>query len=48
LQVIWEIWKERNTRVFQNQSITSTLIVAKIKDEATTWVPRGVQKRRVM
>jgi hypothetical protein len=33
----WKIWKERNARVFRNISITSNMVVTKIKDEATMW-----------
>jgi hypothetical protein len=31
--VSWETWKEKNAHVFQNQAITSTMLVSKIKDE---------------
>jgi hypothetical protein len=32
--VSWEIWKERNARIFET---TSTMLVEKIKEEATVW-----------
>jgi hypothetical protein len=32
--VSWEIWKERNTSVFRNKSVTITMLLAKIKEEA--------------
>jgi hypothetical protein len=31
--VSWEIWKEKMHMFFQNQAITSTMLVSKIKDE---------------
>jgi hypothetical protein len=39
--VPWEIWKERNTQVFRNHSTSSTMIVHKIKEEATLWSIAG-------
>jgi hypothetical protein len=41
--VSWEIWKERNARVFRNTSITSIMLVAKIKDEAAMWCLAGAK-----
>jgi hypothetical protein len=32
--VSWEIWKESNARVFQNQSTTSNMHFSNMKDEA--------------
>jgi hypothetical protein len=32
--VSWEIWKERNATVFHNKSITVSMLVAKMKEEA--------------
>jgi hypothetical protein len=31
--VNWEIWKERNARVFTNKSSTSNMLILKIKEE---------------
>ena len=41
--VSWEIWKERNARVFRNISITSNMLVAKIKSEAVLWCYAGAK-----
>uniref|UniRef100_A0A0D3FE75 Uncharacterized protein n=1 Tax=Oryza barthii TaxID=65489 RepID=A0A0D3FE75_9ORYZ len=35
------IWKERNTRVFQNQSRTAGFLFGAIKDEAAIWKEAG-------
>ena len=32
--VAWKVWNERNARVFRNKSITTTMLVKKIKDDA--------------
>ncbi|XP_072151401.1 uncharacterized protein [Setaria viridis] len=39
--VLWEVWKERNARVFQHQEQSIPRLVARIRDEATTWVAAG-------
>jgi hypothetical protein len=31
--VSWEIWKERNTRIFQNTASSSIVMINKIKEE---------------
>jgi hypothetical protein len=41
--VSWEIWKERNARVFRNHSITIDMLVNKIKDEAYMWCFAGAK-----
>uniref|UniRef100_A0A0E0CVM4 Uncharacterized protein n=1 Tax=Oryza meridionalis TaxID=40149 RepID=A0A0E0CVM4_9ORYZ len=41
LLVCWMIWKERNMRVFQNQSRTAGFLFAAIKDEAAIWKEAG-------
>jgi hypothetical protein len=35
--VSWEVWKERNARVFHNHASTATTIITKIKEEARLW-----------
>ena len=35
--VSWEIWKERNARVFRNTATPTPVVVAKIKEEAHLW-----------
>ena len=39
--VMWEVWKERNARVFRNTASPTTIIVAKIKEEAHLWALAG-------
>ena len=39
--LIWEIWKERNARVFRNTASPTTIITAKIKEEAHLWALTG-------
>ena len=41
--VSWEIWKERNARVFRNISTTSNMLLAKIKSEAVMWCYAGAK-----
>jgi hypothetical protein len=36
LLTIWEIWRERNNRVFRREAKTVSHIVASIQDEART------------
>jgi hypothetical protein len=42
--VTWELWKERNARIFNNVSIMPTIIFDKIKLEARTWVLAGAKQ----
>lgn len=41
--VCWEIWNERNARVFRNKESPTMRVVAVIKDEAKTWVIAGAR-----
>jgi hypothetical protein len=41
--VSWEIWKERNARVFSNNAPTMAMVVNKIKDEAALWSLAGAK-----
>lgn len=36
--VVWDLWKERNARVFGNKSTMSSLIIDHIKNEAKDWI----------
>jgi hypothetical protein len=40
----WEIWNERNARVFRNKHTSSQAILAKIKNEAKIWVLAGAKR----
>ena len=37
LLVNWEIWKERNTRIFNRRECSTALLLSKIKEEARAW-----------
>lgn len=39
--VIWELWRERNERVFRNTSRSVQQIVSSIQDEARLWASAG-------
>ena len=41
--VAWDVWNERNSCVFRNKSTTTTLLVEKIKEEATMWCFAGAK-----
>ena len=43
LLVIWEIWRERNARVFRNHETSALGLLAKIKGEAAAWVAAGAK-----
>lgn len=41
--VCWEIWKERNARVFNKKSTMPSVLVDKIKDEGRAWIAAGAK-----
>jgi hypothetical protein len=41
--VMWEVWKQRNARVFDHREITVTSLMAKIREEASTWIVAGAR-----
>ena len=43
LLVSWEIWKERNARVFRNVAVPVGVLVARIKDEMALWCLAGAK-----
>ena len=43
LLVIWEIWRERNARVFRKHETSVLRLLAKIKSEAAAWVKAGAK-----
>lgn len=43
LLVIWEIWKERNRRIFSHQEMAAPSLLALIKAEADTWIIAGAR-----
>ena len=42
--ICWEIWKERNARIFDRLEAPSFMIIAKIKDEISTWSLGGAKQ----
>lgn len=38
LLVIWLIWRERNSKVFNGQETSTTSIYVQIKEEASSWI----------
>jgi hypothetical protein len=46
LLVVWEIWKERNRRIFDHKEIAVSLLLAKIKEEAGLWALAGAKRLR--
>ena len=43
LLVTWEVWNERNARVFNNKSVPSLVLLDKVKNEARLWVLAGAK-----
>ena len=43
LLVIWEIWCERNARVFRKQETSVPGLLSKIKNEAAVWALAGAK-----
>lgn len=43
LMVTWEIWKERNGRIFRS-AFTSPMSLTKLKEEARLWVLTGADR----
>ena len=43
MMVSWEVWTERNARVFRNNSTTAALVFDNIKEEANRWCLAGAK-----
>jgi len=43
LLIIWEIWCERNARIFRKQEKSALGLFSKIKNEAATWALAGAK-----
>ena len=41
--ITWEIWKERNERVFNNKSSLPSVIMHKIREEGKDWILAGAK-----
>lgn len=44
LLIAWEIWKERNQRIFEHKKTAAPNLMAKIKEEARTWIMAGTRR----
>ena len=38
----WELWKERNARIFNRRFVSTQELAAKIKEEGKVWTIAGV------
>lgn len=41
--ITWELWKERNARVFSNKASMPLAVMQKIKDESKNWILAGAK-----
>jgi hypothetical protein len=48
LLVNWEVWKERNDRVFDRREAAPPSIFAKIKSEASAWMAAGAKDLAIL
>jgi hypothetical protein len=44
----WELWKERNARVFNNKAYTPSTLMQRIKDEGANWIVAGAKHLAVI
>ena len=42
--VIWEIWLERNARIFKHKETACPALISKIKDHASCWKAAGAKR----
>jgi hypothetical protein len=41
--MLWEVWKDRNNRVFNNKRAPSQVVFDRVKNEARLWVIAGAK-----
>ncbi|KAJ1298667.1 hypothetical protein BS78_01G471100, partial [Paspalum vaginatum] len=41
--VVWELWCERNARIFENRGSTIREVLAKIRGVAASWIAAGAK-----
>jgi hypothetical protein len=42
--IIWEVWSERNDRVFKSKQAPTQIVFDRIKKEARLWALAGAKK----
>ena len=42
--VIWEIWLERNARIFKHKESSCPRVISRIKDQASNWMAAGAKQ----
>jgi hypothetical protein len=43
LLAAWEIWQERNRRIFQKEELSVEALIVRIRDEAALWNMAGAK-----
>ncbi|KAM3391717.1 hypothetical protein ACQJBY_013051 [Aegilops geniculata] len=46
--ISWEIWTERNSRVFRNTATPSTVLISKIKAKVSLWAMAGAKHMSIV
>ena len=41
--VVWEIWLERNARIFKHKETPCPMVISRIKDQASNWMAAGAK-----
>ena len=41
--VVWEIWLERNARIFKHKETPYPMVLSRIKDQASNWMAAGAK-----
>lgn len=44
LLIVWEVWKERNRRIFDHKEAATSYLLSKIKEEAGMWALAGAKR----
>ncbi len=44
LLIVWEVWEERNRRIFDHKEAATSYLLSKIKEEAGMWALAGAKR----